>query len=133
MPPQPPPLNIVAFAVALAGLVFDPRIAEFVGTYAVIFLGAVLGGALSASRRGSASRTATLVYMALVILLALLVTVPLAEALAPHIPVVRLEPRVLFAPVAAVVAGIGHDWPKVLLWFFKRWQKPSNPPGGPTP
>lgn len=136
MPPQSTPLDIVAVSVVLAGLMFDSRIAEIVGPYAVIVLAAILGGALSASRRGEASRGKTIGYMALVIILALLVTVPLAEVTAAHIPVARVEPRVLFAPVAAIVAGIGHDWPTVLLWLFRRWwpKKPFDlPPGGPTP
>lgn len=139
MPPQSTPLDIVTVSVILAGLLFDPRIAEIVGPYAVILLGAVLGGSLSAARRGSSSRVETLGYMALVIILALLVTVPLAEVTAAHIPLARLEPRVLFAPVAAIVAGIGHDWPNVGQWAIRlvrgmveRWaSKPNDtPPGG---
>jgi len=141
MAPQSSPLDIVTVSVVMAGLIFDPRIAEIVGPYAVILLGAILGGALSASRRGAATRVETLGYMALVVILALLVTVPLAEVTAAHIPVARVEPRVLFAPVAAIVAGIGHDWPNVGRWvvglvrgMVERWAgKPSDqPPGGPT-
>ncbi len=141
MPPQSPPLDVVAVAIALASLLFKPEIAQFVGPYAVIFLGAILGGAMSAARRGPTSRVGTLGYMALVIILALLVTVPLAELLAPQIPV-RLETRVLFAPVAAIVSGIGQDWPKVGAWLVnlvrgvieRRVGAPPTdvPPGGPS-
>ncbi len=141
MPPQTPPLDIVAVAIALASLLFKPEIAQFVGPYAVIFLGAILGGAMSAARRGPATRAVTLGYMALVIILALLVTVPLAEMLAPQIPV-RIEARVLFAPVAAIISGIGQDWPKIGAWIInlargvieRRVGAPPNdvPPGGPA-
>lgn len=143
MPSQPQPLDIVAVAIAFASLLFEPRLAEIIGPYAVIILGAILGGALSASRRGPTTRAATIVYMALMIILALLVTVPLAEVTAAYIPIVRVEPRVLFAPLAAVVAAIGNDWVAVGKWVIglvrravERWAgAPPNPPpsGGPTP
>lgn len=142
MPAQPTSLSAVAVAVTLSGLIFDSKVAEVVGPYAVICLGAVLGGAVSASRRGSSTRLGTLGYMALVIVFALLVTVPLAEVVADHIPGANVEPSDLFAVVAAVVAGIGHDWPNVGLWFInlargmaERWanSKQPPPPGGPNP
>ncbi len=136
MPPQSSPLDIVTVAIAFASLLFKPEIAQFVGPYAVIFLGAILGGALSAARRGPATRASTLGYMALVIILALMVTVPLAELLAPQIPI-RLEPRVLFAPVAAIVSGVGQDWPKVGAWLVNLARgvierRVGAPPGGPA-
>lgn len=115
MTPQPPSLDVVTMAIALAAAMFGPELATFVGPYAVIFLGAVLGGAWSASRRPPATRVETVGYLALIVLLAVLVTVPLADFAATYL---GLQSRVLFAPVAAVISGVGPDWPGVFAWAW---------------
>lgn len=142
----PPQLDVVTVAIALAATVFGPAIAEVVGPYAVIFLGALLGAAWSASRRPPPTQTGlranfgTLGYIALLVLLAVLVTVPCATLAASYLPG-GLESRVLLAPVAAVIAGIGPDWPGVFKWglqliqtLIEQWARkpPGNPPGGPV-
>ena len=137
---SPPQLNLTAALTFFAGLLFDPRIAAYVGPYSAIILGAVLGAALSASGRGQAVRPITAGYMAMMIVLALLVTVPLAEAVAPNIPMTRVDPPALFGFLAAVVAYIGHDWVTVGRWIFNLVRGPAEralrsifgqPPGGP--
>lgn len=115
MTPPPPPIDIVTVAIALATLLFGPTVAELVGPYSVIVLGAALGGAWSASRREAGSRTSTVGHMLLMIGLALLITVPLAFLGSQYLPV---DPKWLLGPVAVVIAGIGPDWPKVGAWLI---------------
>jgi hypothetical protein len=111
--PTPPPIDVVTVAIALASIAFGPRVAEMVGPYAVIFLGAALGGAWSASRRDPASRGSTIVHMLLMMGLAALITVPLAGVAVHYL---ELDLKLLLGPVAVVIAGIGHDWPRVGAW-----------------
>lgn len=118
MNPQPPPLDVVAVAIALAAVLFGHEIAEVVGPYAVIFVAAVLGAAWSASRRPAAGRSSTAAYLMFFIVAAVLITVPCAEIAAIYLPS-RIGPRVLLPVVAFTIAGIGLDWPDVLHWAFK--------------
>lgn len=111
----PPALDVVTLAIALAAAMFGPELAAVVGPYAVIFLGAVLGGAWSASRRPAGSRFETVGYLGLIVLLAVLVTVPCADFAATYL---HLESKVLFAPVAAIISGVGSDWPGVFSWAW---------------
>lgn len=118
MPPAtPPPVDVVTVAIALlAGAIGAPA-AQLVGPYAVIVLAAVLGAAWSASRSAPRTRCGVVLSMARVVGLALLVAVPLAELLALH---VGLERRWLLGPVAAIVGGVGEDWPAVIRWAMNQ-------------
>ena len=112
-PHPPPPLDIVAVAVALAGVLFGNDMAEIIGPYAVIFVAAVLGAAWSATRRPAVGRGSTVAYLIFFIVAAVLVTVPCAEIAASYLPS-RLGMRILLPGVAFTIAGIGPDWPGVL-------------------
>lgn len=123
--PAPPPIDIVTVAIAIATAMFGQEMAYIVGPYTVIVLGAALGGAWSASRREQGAGGGTLKHMVLVIGWALLITVPLAYLGEKHF---GLEAKWLFGPVAVVIAGIGHDWPRVMGWglgqaraLIERW------------
>lgn len=111
--PTQPPIDVVTVAIALASAAFGPQVAAIVGPYAVIFLGAVLGGAWSASRRDPEGRGSTIVHMLLMIGLAALITVPLASVASNY---AELDLKWFLGPVAVVIAGIGHDWPRVGAW-----------------
>jgi hypothetical protein len=113
--PATPPIDIVTVAVAVCASLFGAQVAEIVGPYSVIVMGAVLGAAWSTSRRDALPRLSALGHVLLMVALALLVSVPAAELLALHTP---LASRWLLGPVAAVVAGIGQDWPAVLRWLI---------------
>lgn len=134
--------DVVTLAVALVAAVVGPGVmADLVGPYAVILLGAVIGAAWSATRRrpdgaedAPPPRGATVAYMLLVIGLALLLTVPAAEFAARYL---GLESRWVLGPVAAIIGGIGRDWPGVGAWFLgilrsviERWSRDAPPPGG---
>lgn len=115
--PPPPPVDIVTGAITLATWLVGARAAELVGPYAVIVLAAVLGSAWGASRSAPRTRVAALFAMVRVVGLALLVSMPLAELLAVH---VGLTQRWMLGPVAALVGGIGEDWPAVIRWALDR-------------
>lgn len=131
------PLDIVAVATVLAAALFgSPSAAEIVGPYAVIVLAAIVGAAWSSSRRPPTTRLGALLYVVLVVALAVLVTVPLAELAARYAGV---EARSMFAPVALVIGGIGPDWPGVVRWALgllrgvleRRAGQPPGAPGDP--
>lgn len=113
MTPPPPHPDIVTVAIAVATALFGPQMGEIAGPYGVILLGACLGGAWATTRRPESGAVSSLLYMAGVVGIALLVTVPLSELVASHW---GLESRWTLGPVAAIVGGIGHDWPKVGAW-----------------
>jgi hypothetical protein len=141
MPPNSQPLDIVTVAVALAALMFGRDVAAVVGPYSVIVLGAVLGGAWSASRRPPTSKLGTLLYMMAVVTLSLLITVPMAEIAAVYTR--TTDPRVLFGPVSALISGVGDKWPVLIsqAWEIGRnvvarkygGPPPNEPPQGGAP
>lgn len=141
MNPQSPQLDLVTVFITIAAALFGKELAGVVGPYAVIFLGAILGGAWSASRRPATTRLALVGYLAAVVIGVLMVTVPAAELIASRYP--AIEVRWMLGPVAVIVGGIGGDWPKVIAWFLglfrsvvERWATrqgagdPNQPPGG---
>lgn len=120
MPPTPtPPVDLVTVSIALATALFGAKAAALVGPYAVIVLGAVVGGAWSTSRQPPTSWLASLGFIARVVGLALLITVPLASLVAQH---AGLQVTWMLGPVAAVIGGIGQDWPAVARWFLNLYR-----------
>ena len=111
--PPSPPIDIVTVVIALASAAFGPELAAYVGPYAVILLGALLGAAWSASRKEPGTRVSTLGHIALMVGWALMVTVPTALLAGKAF---GWESKWLLGPVAVVIAGIGHDWPAVGKW-----------------
>lgn len=108
MAPKPPALDIVSLAIALAALLFSPELSAVLGPYWVILTAATLGAAWSASRRPSnPHRFAVLLYVAGMVVLALLVTVPLAELAAR---MVGVHVHAALAPVALLIGAAGPDW-----------------------
>jgi len=118
MHPTPPPLDIVTVAIAVASLIFGPDVAALVGPYSVIVLAAIGGAAWSASSTPEATRRATLLHMLLMVGLALLGTVPLAEVLAR---LASIDARWALGPVAAVIAA-RPDWviARLRRWFSRQ-------------
>lgn len=135
MTPEPQ-IDIVTVAIVIAAAVFGREVAEIIGPYSVIFLSALGCGAWSASRLPPSSRLNTLGYLVLVVLLAMMITVPAADALARYTGV---QAQVLFAPVAGLITAVGPDWPGVLRWAtglfrsaVERWARArdDSPPEG---
>lgn len=131
------PLDFVTVAVAFATLLFGHDMAVYIGPYSVIVVGAALGGVISASRRASNSNFAVVGHIFIVVSMALLFTVPAAEYVARYAGI--KDARVLFGPVAAVIAGIGPDWPAVGRWALNLARSVierrvgAQPPNDPPP
>lgn len=137
-PPSAPPLDIVSVAVALATAVFSPEVAALLGPYAVIFLGAMLGGAWSASRLELPGRWPTVKYLLGIVALALLVTVPAAEIASRYYT--GLSFNYLLGPVAVFIGALGPDglrrcsriaWARIRRWpGGTSGEPPNTPPAG---
>lgn len=111
-------LDPVIAVTALVALLTGNELAQVVGPYAVILLGATTGAGWSLGRQEVMSRAASLLYFAKMNFTALLVTVPLA-AMATE--VFKLQDQDwLLVPISLLVGGIGNDWPRVGRWIINR-------------
>lgn len=122
MPPNTQPIDLVAASVAIAAAVFSPDIARFVGPYSVIFIGAFLGASWSATRIELIGRWSVVKYLAAMVTLALMVTVPIAEVVSVQsgYPV-----NYWFGPVATGIGSLGPDgirksYRLTLGWVIRR-------------
>lgn len=106
MTPTPPPLDIVTVAIALLSVFFGANIAVVLGPYAVILLAAIGGASWSLASRPATDTRPAVLHMLLMVGLALIGTVPLAEGVAR---LFGLEARWMFAPVSVVIAA-RPDW-----------------------
>ena len=104
--PPTPQLDIVTVAVAAATWAVGSEMAQYIGPYSVIVLGAIGGATWSASSRQSESRLDSLKYVLWMVGLALIATVPLAK-LVEHWT--DIKQQWMFAPIAVVVAA-RPDW-----------------------
>lgn len=130
------PLDIVSVAVAIAAAAFSPEIAGVVGPYAVIFIGALLGGAWSSSRLELPGRWGTLKYLAGIVILALLLTVPAAELATRYSE--GLPFNYVLGPVAVLISALGPDGlRKCGRWLLRLKRLPDvvplDPPNPPSP
>lgn len=132
--PTPPPLDIVSVAVTIAAVLFSPEAAAMAGPYAVIILGAIAGGSWSASRLALGGRLETAKYLAGIVTLALLLSVPAASVATAYYD--GLTFNYLLGPVAFAIGALGPDGLLRCgraLARLKRWpggppQDPPNPP-----
>lgn len=122
------PYDIVYLLGLLGGVVFsNPVIAQAVAPYAAIFFAALVGSMFSLSRRKSDTRSAGARFMFKIVGTALIVTVPAASWVAPHLGF--SEARLLFAPFALLIGAVGEDWGPFLGWclsFFNRFKSGST-------
>jgi len=132
MNPQPIALDPVAVAIAIAAALFGPDLAEVVGPYAVIVLGAMLGATWSASRRPATDRGNTAIYMTFWVVASLLFTVPCAVLASNYLPA-SMGPRVLLPFVATVISGVGSDWLGVFKWAINLGRVVAERRAGATP
>lgn len=129
--------DLVSAAVFFATALFGGEVAAVVGPYSIILLFAMLGAGWSVSALPSKpTRLAAIGLFAGIVLFALGVTVPLSELTSSYLP--SLKPSVIFGPMAALIGGIGPNWPKVGRWVIgfvadlvrSRAGLPPPPPGG---
>jgi len=107
-----PRLDLVSVAVIVLTAWVGRETAEAVGTYAVIAASGLVGAGFGLSRWRACSTRTGAAYLAGMTAAALILTMP-AVLLATHTwP--GIEARWLVAPVATLIAWIGHDWPALL-------------------
>jgi hypothetical protein len=106
IPPSAPSLDLVTVLVALLSAFLSAEAANAVATYAVILVAAIGGASWSAASRGTGSVRGTWGHMFLMVGLALIGSVPLAELAAR---VSGVDVRWMFAPVAVLISA-RPDW-----------------------
>lgn len=122
------PYDIIYLLGLLGGVVFsNPVIAQAVAPYAAVFFAALVGSMWALSRQpadtSAGHRLRGAFFIARVVGLALIITVPLASWIAPKIGFTHEQ--YLFAPLAFLVGGIGDDHKSFFdycLNFFLRFR-----------
>lgn len=117
---QPPPnnLDIVAAATAIFSWMVNPQLAVYIGPYFVIIVSAIAGAAWSLGRRPESARLGAAAYFVLMVLTAIVFTVPLSKWAASFVS--WGDVSVLFGPVAFLIGGVGADWPSLVKWLLTR-------------
>lgn len=113
MPNSQTPDLLVLFTTLLA-LAFSPALSAVIAPYAVILLGALLGTGWGLKRRPVADRVGVWAFVALMLGTALVFTMPAAVWLQRYTGAGSYQ--WLLAPLAAVIAAVGDDWPRVGAW-----------------
>lgn len=111
-------LDPVTVSVALAGVVFSPALADVVGPYAVIVLVSAIGAGWALGRRDEHTRINAAGYFALICGTAMAVSSNIADLIALWLSIE--ESRWLLSPIALVIGGVGHDWPRLIKWVALR-------------
>lgn len=107
-------IDPVSAIVTVLALLFSPALADVVGPYAVIVLGAAIGGGWALSEREPGTRVEGLRYFMLNIGMALLLTVGFAELANRYLGMDTIN--WLLAPIAMLIGGVGHRWPAIGAW-----------------
>lgn len=109
-------LDPVSALSAVAAVLLGPAVAEIIGAYAVIVLAATAGAAWSLGSRPPNARWNAVGYFGLICITALLVTVNVADLIGGWLN--TEDTRWLLAPIALVIGGVGHAWPRVGRWVI---------------
>lgn len=115
---QPNSLDPVSALIAGFTVFVGPTLATFLGAYSVIIVGAAVGSGIALLRIQELPRFGAIGFVTLMIGLSSLVTTGVAE-------IINIWARLdsvhwLLAPVSVSIAGIGHDWPRVVAWGSER-------------
>lgn len=109
------PLDIVSLMIALAAFLVSKEVAAVAGPYAAIVMLACAGSALCLSGiEEKLTPLAGVLFVSLRILVAIAVTVALAEAVQWAFP--SLKPRYTLAPIAFAIGWV-RDYNSLRTWF----------------
>lgn len=106
--------DLLVLFTAILALFFSPALSAVLAPYAVIILGALLGVGWALKRRPAAPRGASWAFAFLMLGTALVFTMPAAVWLQRYTGAGSLQ--WLLAPLAALIAAVGDDWPGVATW-----------------
>lgn len=127
------PYDIIALLTLAGGIIFsNPQLAEAVAPHAVVCFAALIGGLYALSRKTADQempnkRKKSAVFLLRIVGMALIVTIPAATLIAPHLGLE--ESRFLFAPLALLLGAIGDERKEFLEWCFSfvmRWKNPKQ-------
>jgi hypothetical protein len=116
MTPTPPHIDPVSAAVALLTAFVSPAIANVMGVYSVIFIGAAFGSGWALMRREKGSLFSAICFVLLMTGTATFTTVGLSQLLNKYIEL--SDSNLLLGPVALLIGAVGHDWPRVVPVLF---------------
>jgi len=116
-----PPIDPVSVIVTLISIAGVDAMAQVLGPYVVIAAAGLGGAGFGAMRWRKSTRWEVTLYVLGFSFMSLMLTVPLTELSMRFMPAAwHIEGRWLLAPMAALIAGIGHDWPSVITWGITR-------------
>lgn len=115
MASPPPSIDPVSAIVAVLTAFLSPAVAHMMGTYSIIFIAAAFGAGWALMRRESGTLLGAISFVILITGTATLVTAGVTELLNSYLQLGSIN--FLLAPVALIIGGIGHDWPRVLPWL----------------
>lgn len=110
--------DFIALLVFLGTLIFGNDVAAVVGPYVAIVAASALGASFALARREKTARSDAVKYFILVVGLAVMVTVGLAQLAQSYFPV--LHERLILVPIALMIGFVGDDWPEI-LGKFRDW------------
>lgn len=114
-----PKLDAVSVATVAVTALAGGEVAQYAGPYLVIMAAAIVGAVSSLMRRPEVvTRWVALAWVGWLTALSLLLTGAVAALLEHAIRHAGWEvpSRYLLVPVSLAIAGVGHDWPAVMLW-----------------
>jgi len=120
-PPQPPDVDVSAFAaiLAIAGFIWGPIAAQFVAAYALILLGWFAGLLIGLYRRDENARMPTLVYVVVSLIGSVGFTVPFAVALDGTAGFAYTG---LLLPVSLAIAALPDKWRQGFDMLLDVWR-----------
>lgn len=113
------PIDLVALADILGGMLFAPDVAGAIAPYAVIVVSATTGASFALGRRMTVGRWSGFGFFLRINALAAIGTIGLATILQPWAPA-GTAPAFVLSLVAFAVGAIGDDWPALGRWAFAR-------------
>jgi len=128
MTPPEPDLSPLSVVVALLTLFVGPQLAPALGAYSLILIAWFGGVLIGVWRLPPAPRGMVAVFTVVTLIVTLGVTVPAADVLARHMPV--LEAKGLLFPIAVLIPAVGHSWLDVAAWVWSLRRRFSAPKEG---
>jgi hypothetical protein len=110
-----PPLDPVAIAVTVAGLLIGEKLAPLAGAYAVIVLAWLGGVIVGLYRREKTARMSTANFVAVTLILTLGLTSFVSAQMSVHF---NIEITTLLFPVAFLIPAVGDSWIDIGRWAF---------------
>jgi hypothetical protein len=113
--PQTP--DLLVLFTALLALVFSPSLSAVLAPYVVIIAGALIGTGWGLRRRPADAPGSAWAFASLMLGTALVFTMPAAVYLQRYLPG---SYQWLLGPLAALIAAVGDDWPRLVLWAWNQ-------------